>query len=519
MRVILYKYDGASDVVNKIDNASVVYDSADSKDFEVYGGFSPYAAEFELSSLHSANFCKYLYSGIWYYGAVVVSTTSRGLYKYTVTVDPLTTAWYLGCLNVNAMVQYAPMTDTIQQDVRLTFSNNSVITTASPSVDYDFSEPAVVLTVVDPYSYFEHSYRGYYQTPSASRAYVFNRIADGSINAIQNFKNFIKNVALVDAVPFKNMAPAIASIQTACVVPSILASRADGDFQDKSITLHCIPSNAWEANLTHEIHIDRFTSQTDVVNGINRFYYGVDEIDAQNPLSLSTISLEWDVSPFQKYEMRCVDWSVTIPYVCTINISPGALIPNDATKLLVNVAYNVFGNFYSVILGYRKGLYTDVYFHNNVQTFPVQETIQFPRSDHENNAIFGALSSAVSMIASAASQNYAGAVTAGIGTASSIKTAITSSNSAVGQTGGSPSRHNQFFTTQSPLLTIVHHPYETEQHTFAQKFGYPCNKVMNIQNLPSGYIQTRDIVLDCCGLPDDIVKAAQDMCNAGFRKV
>lgn len=516
MRVILYKYNGASDVVNKVDIASVVYDSADSKGFEVYGGFSPYAAEFELSSLHSANFCRYLYNGIWYYGAVVVSTTSRGLYKYTVTVDPLTTAWYLGCLNVNAMVQYAPMTDIIQQDARLTFSNNSIITAVAPTVDYDFSDHAVILTVIDPYSYFENTKREYYQTPTASRAYVFRSVLGENVNAIQNFKNFIKNIALVDAVPFKNMAPAIASIQSACVVPSILAERDDGENNSGTITLHCIPSNAWEANVTHSIHIDRHAT-TDVEE-IPRFYYGADEIDAQNPFLLSPISLEWDITEFQKYEMRCVDWSITIPYVCNINISPNSLIPDDATKLLVKVAYNVFGNFYSVILGYSNGL-TGVYFHNNVQTFPVQESIQIPRSDHENNSIFGALSSAVSMIASAASQNYAGAVTSGIGVASSVKSAISSSNSSVGQTGGSPSRHNQFFTTQSPLLTIVHHPYETEQHTFAQKFGYPCNKVMNIQNIPSGYIQTRDIVLDCCGLPDDIVKAAQDMCNAGFRKV
>lgn len=104
MKVTLYKFTGDSDTANKIlKNCTVVYN----KGVVPYGAFDPNGASFRLDVLYDVNYAKFTYNGHDYYGYVDVSTDSKGLYNYSITTDPLTTAWYAGCFNSSNICAYS----------------------------------------------------------------------------------------------------------------------------------------------------------------------------------------------------------------------------------------------------------------------------------------------------------------------------------------------------------------------------------------------------------------------------
>lgn len=120
MRVTLYKYTGDSDTANKLlRNCTVIYN----KDVVPYGAFNPNGASFRLDTLHDVNYGKFTYNGHDYYGYVDVSTDSKGIYNYSITTDPLTTAWYAGCFNSSNKVLYSDSGDNLLFDNRAKYKD------------------------------------------------------------------------------------------------------------------------------------------------------------------------------------------------------------------------------------------------------------------------------------------------------------------------------------------------------------------------------------------------------------
>lgn len=126
MRVTLYRYIGDSDTANKLlKQCTVIYD----KEVVPYGAFNPNGASFRLDTLHDVNYAKFTYNSHDYYGYVDVNTDSKGIYNYTITTDPLTTAWYAGCFNVGNLCKYSDLGTGKFFDDRATYS---------PDLNYEY---------------------------------------------------------------------------------------------------------------------------------------------------------------------------------------------------------------------------------------------------------------------------------------------------------------------------------------------------------------------------------------------
>lgn len=126
MRVTLYRYIGDSDTANKLlKQCTVIYD----KEVVPYGAFNPNGASFRLDTLHDVNYAKFTYNSHDYYGYVDVKTDSKGIYNYTITTDPLTTAWYAGCFNTGNLCKYSDYGTGKFFDDRATYS---------PDLNYEY---------------------------------------------------------------------------------------------------------------------------------------------------------------------------------------------------------------------------------------------------------------------------------------------------------------------------------------------------------------------------------------------
>ena len=126
MKITLYRYIGDSDTANKLlKQCTVIYD----KEVVPYGSFDPSGAFFKLDTLHDVNYGKFTYNSHDYYGYVDVSTDSKGIYNYTITTDPLTTAWYAGCFNVGNICKYSDYGTGKFFDDRATYS---------PDLNYEY---------------------------------------------------------------------------------------------------------------------------------------------------------------------------------------------------------------------------------------------------------------------------------------------------------------------------------------------------------------------------------------------
>lgn len=125
MRVTLYRYIGDSDTANKLlKQCTVIYD----KEVVPYGAFNPNGASFRLDTLHDVNYAKFTYNSHDYYGYCTVATDSKGIYNYTITTDPLTTAWYAGCFNVGNVCAYSDYGTLLIKDQRLSYDEPVVYT-------------------------------------------------------------------------------------------------------------------------------------------------------------------------------------------------------------------------------------------------------------------------------------------------------------------------------------------------------------------------------------------------------
>lgn len=128
MKVTLYKYIGDSDTANKLlRKCTVIYD----REVVPYGAFNPNGASFRLDTLHDVNYAKFTYNSHDYYGYVAVATDSKGIYNYTITTDPLTTAWYAGCFNVGNICDYSDLGTLQIKDPRVAY-NEPVVYTIKP---------------------------------------------------------------------------------------------------------------------------------------------------------------------------------------------------------------------------------------------------------------------------------------------------------------------------------------------------------------------------------------------------
>ena len=173
MQVTLYKYTGDSDTANKIlRNCTVVYN----KEVVPYGAFNPNGASFRLDTLHDVNYGKFTYNRHDYYGYVNVSTDSKGIYNYTISTDPLTTAWYAGCFNSSNICKYSDYGTGKFFDDRATYS---------PDLYYEYIQVKAPSTALRIILVVSRSYQD-----SESYGNIYNPMYDVYSMSFEDFYRF-----------------------------------------------------------------------------------------------------------------------------------------------------------------------------------------------------------------------------------------------------------------------------------------------------------------------------------------
>lgn len=520
MKIKLYNYTGESDICNKIKNLSPVFDSQNFE-FEIYGTFSPFSAEFVISNLYSVNYGCFLFAGLWYYGDVTISTTSKGLYTYHITVDPLTTAFYGGCMNVNAMILYNADVDELQQDPRIPFSEyTETVRDIKTDTSNLFTDWAVVLNTIyagsNPNKFTGNNYN---LTPDNIVSYMFlsgDDLGEYGVNATGMYSRFLRMASMIDTIPFLNLKSLYSCMLNAYIVPKRFSIvRPNPLPANHYVTLNSLPDSVLSEFTEVNVHPIEAVPETAKFD-----YIAIELPKAMNP----TVSYTWDITAYKKYNMWSAMWSIFVPYCGSIQFIPEKTIPENSDFVGVDVSINYGGAFYTITLkyGYHDNEGNAISFKRNDNRIitPITETIPIPTNDSQSNAISQLIGNGISALSSALSGNpykeITGAINLGINSVGAIGASMVGAGiNTTGTNGGNPSRNN---TDKNPYLYISYAPYETTQAGFAEKMGYPTNKVENLQNQPSGYIQTQNAILNQMGYPKSIIETAESICNSGFRK-
>nr|DAF21756.1 MAG TPA: hypothetical protein [Bacteriophage sp.] len=244
MKVTLYRYVGDSDTANKIlKNCTVVYD----KEVIPYGAFNPNGASFRLDTLHDVNYAKFTYNSHDYYGYVDVNTDSKGIYNYSITTDPLTTAWYAGCFNTGNLCKYSDYGTGKFFDGRATYSpdlNYEYIQVKAPSTDF-----RIILVIARSYG-FEKSYGKIYNPlyDVYSMSYGdWNTFADATTGTI--YEDYRDSIFRVYAIPSDEISQSSSSI----VYEKVSQVGLYGTAKKKVDKLFCPPSSLPQLDDTYRI--------------------------------------------------------------------------------------------------------------------------------------------------------------------------------------------------------------------------------------------------------------------------
>ena len=506
MRVRLYKYDGLSDAANKLQTASIVWDS-NNADFELYGTFSPYSATFTLATCYDVNLARYDYNGRDYFGSVSVATLSDGLYTYTVNLDPLTTAWYNGCMNTNAkFIRKNETTALFDPDNALaTYGvETDVLCDERPLIgSWDFHNGSTIVMVVSDINRARvmrdgYGAIGYHQTPGPNIAYIF-RPQQGNNNNLSAFMGYLGELS--DRIRgFGGSANVLNVIKKLYVVPDAYVSNIDNNSPLSEIVIEAPTGNMFETftgwntlDVSGSGALDPFFGYYVKLNGTDttKYTFGVTSLLSNS----ETVNCKWKLH---------------LPLIGTIEIDP-LMLPTNTIKIRVVIAVNYFGGFYATRLMYSTNGTTYTYLDDQ-QYFPITETLTMPKPDDGVSTALSITSNLLSGVAAVANENYIGAVQSAVSGLGSLHTA---SGSFFNTSGGNVDRTANGYN--EPTITIHYRPYSVPQSTFAASYGYPANTVGNISTAPAGYVQTSNARLLRNGLPDDVVKSAEAFCDAGFR--
>lgn len=540
MRVRLYQYNGPSDAANKLEGLSAVYDSIN-EPTELYGTFSPYAATFTLDRLISCNFALYDFSGIDYFGSVLTTTTADGLYNYQVNIDPLTTAWYRGCMNTSALIAYDNAGNPLMIDDRIARAEEGLWLSVPYSSSAEWDKYAIVMNVAALYPEFDPQQLTEYEelidnvgpvmsnTPGATTTFVFEDITGSSLieeptlknnparwNAATQYRAFLNTLLAHQNNLGANISNYIASVISCYVVPAPLIHNYVNygvSSGSQYVTLYCWPNTILAAETKIAVH----RLEWDSGEKITQEYH----VGRLNNTDQVLTSFSWPItSDYRNGPMWNTDWVIHIPNIGTLSFIPSRTIPSSATAVGCQVVLNPVGKFYSLELFYEDTANVRHHLPEYCTVVGITETVAVPYGGTGSN-LAQDLVSGIGGIAAGAGTGGAigGVVGAGVGAVVSGIGSLVGSlrNTAPGSTSTPGGYYDRSRKIAMPTLTINYIPYEDEQATFAVRYAMPTHRTKIISSCPSGYVQTQNARLLRNGLPADIITSAEQQCDAGFR--
>lgn len=527
MKVTLYRYIGDSDVANKLlRKCTVIYD----REVIPYGAFNPDGASFRLDTLHDVNYAKFTYNSHDYYGYVDVNTDSKGIYTYTITTDPLTTAWYAGCFALGLYCKYSDYGTLLIKDPRATdeSENTWLVKTFDPTAEYTTANNDwYVVTVLNASLENQSSKTNNPIFSSfAMSGTVFNDFTTKfqALNGEQQYK-FAPSIVSIYSVRSYEMSSLnwLIKCPTSRVVRlhSLTAIGADG-------TVTSIES--LDINLSSDSYrVDtKFTGQT-FLNSAGG--YSISTTTNGQPIVATPSNLD-------------AQFVLHIPDSGDIKFSLRNIIEYTGAGASYSISKIGYRKYYDFISGITKSYLvindtTVLPQYSLTASLPIKLPILYDSSLQDWKATKNSLiTSGVGFAGSVVATVAAGAATIASGGAAT-PTLIAAGSSLIGAgtslAGAVNSfRHQEFIDENAAASTVcgsggsVDFPEKPwliawyhRSHNIADvqgKFGKPDGLVRVVGNL-TGWVQTESCHLPSNGLPFDLISQAEKLSDAGFRIV
>lgn len=508
MDVKLYTYSDLPNVANKKTGCDLLFDSATTPGFTVYGTFDPYSAVFYLSEYYPANYAEYTLNAVTYYGACTVSVTTRGEYEYRVTVDPLTTAWYHGIMqNSEQFCDYVSDSNYYGEiDPRLALSDDLTIHRQEygPVIkDQDFD---VWLITANPNG-TQSASQSYDLTPGAYSVYVFSRTND--INGIQHYRRFLRNLFKLQktygaVVSIDNY---LQSMIKAYIVPHAFFSNQSG-IPFGNVELHSLGGEILNQNNAIEIP-----------SGGNYETYTAYKVPLQKSSAPTSITATFKISNYKSGPQRAGKWTVVIPFVGSVSFIPDQCFPVTAFELDVEATFNPIGGFYVVQLGVSVPPDEYARIANGLYTFPCSESTVIMSPGAPSIQAMDSLVNYISTFLGMSSRNMGAAGSRGQKMLHDGASLFSShSGSFTGTTDGSPYRSGIAKDSRITLYVTYHDYLSSVASLFWEKYGAPYQDIaiLSASIGSGGYFQTRRAMFPCGNLPQEIVRQAESACDSGI---
>lgn len=536
MKVTLYRYIGDSDTANKLlRKCTVVYD----KEVIPYGAFNPNGAAFRLDTLHDVNYAKFTYNSHDYYGYVDVSTDSKGIYNYSITTDPLTTAWYAGCFNTGNVCKYSDYGTLLIQDSRAT----------------DDSEKTWLIKTFDPFKEFTSAIGDWYIVTVLNSQIenqnikinnpIFSSFAmNGSV-----FNEFMTNFQGLTGEDQYKFAPSIISVYSVRGYEIGLTTFTQFP-STKVIRLYSLTAPGADGKIAKIDHKDiNLTTGTayrvDSKNSGQSYWnscggFNISTTDNNgNPIVATSSNLN---TQFQLHIPDCGDIKFTLR-----NILEYKHFDSEAGFSIYSIGYKKYYDFisgvckaYLVINDSVGSSLTNTLPQYSINaTMPIKLPILYDNSLQDWRAAKNSLvTSGVGFITSVAATIGAAAATAASGGAATPALIAAGTSLATATTGMANSinafEHQKYQDENATVSTtcgaggsvdFAETPWliawYNKSHNLADiqgKFGKPDGLVRVVGNL-KGWVQTEACHLPSNGLPFDIITQAEQLANNGFRIV
>ena len=529
MKVTLYKYVGDSDTANKLlKNCTVIYD----KEIVPYGAFNPNGAAFRLDVLLDVNFAKFTYNSHDYYGYVDVSTDSKGIYNYTITTDPLTTAWYAGCFNTDIFCKYSDYGTLLIKDPRATddSENTWLCKTFDPSEEYiTAANDWYVITVLAPKIDNQAArinnpiFNSY-----AMNGTVFNEFMTKfqALTGEQQYKFAPSIISTYSIRSYEIGINWIARAPTTTLVKlySLTAVGADGKVTSIDSLDITLTSPAYRVD-------NKFTGQT-FLNSAGQ--YSINTVTNGQPITATASNLDaqfllhipdsgnisFTLRNILEYSSTGNNFTISQIgyrkyYDFVSGISKAYLVINSSTQALVFPQYSI-----TAALPIKLPILYDA----SLQDWKASKNALLTSGVGFAGSVAATLGTGVATVVSggAATPALVGAATSLIGAGTSLAGAVNqfehqkfqdenATASTVCGSGGSVD-----FPEKPWLIAWYHKSHNMNE--IQAKFGKPDARVRTVGSL-KGWIQTESCHLPSQGLPFNIIKKAEQLSDSGFRIV
>ena len=524
MQVTLYKYIGDSDTANKLlRDCTVIYN----KEVIPYGAFNPNGASFRLDTLHDVNYAKFTYNGHDYYGYVDVSTDSKGLYNYSITTDPLTTAWYAGCFNSSNICKYSDYGTLLIEDPRATVKSEyewSVITYNPFNPVLTSQDDWFIVTILSPQI-------------SNSATHINNPIFQSYAMQSSAYIKFVNEFIQWNDIDQKKYAPSIIGIYEV------------RGYENHSFTAHTVTQSIELWNMADN---GKISSKTITINDANIYRCDL-EYSGQTPWnSYSSYDIELNEeivatsnnlnTQFQLHIPDCGDIKFSLKGILT-----GKMYESQEGYTIYSIGYVKQYDFVSgtcrayLVLNRTAGSgFIEMHpEYSLTSTLPLRVPFMYDASVQDWRAarqavitsgigLFTDVLKGVGAVATTVATGGAAAPVAAMAGTKAVSSTISHLNEV------SSFKHLEWIDENSTASTIsgiggssdftdlpwcLGKTYKTHNIGDIQaKFGKPDGLARIIANM-TGWVQTEVCHLPSNGLPFDIVTQAEQLANQGFRIV